>query len=182
MKKLTALILSLILVCMTACAAKPGQPERKFEIVVVPADADAPEAEPMAQGVKAYNETDDTINAYQTKSQVPPDLQVPLVEDLIAQEVDAICVVPVDETALDPMLQKAQEQGIVVVSYGGENLEYTDYDIEATLEPEQIGQTMVAVAAKALHGEELTDPVTVSVDGVPALHFREGSTVILDAE
>lgn len=182
MKKIMVLFLSLILAGMTACAAAPEKPERKFEIAVVPADAYAPEAERMAQGVKAYNETDDTINAYQTGSQVPPELQVPLVEDLIAQEVDAICVVPVDETALDPMLQKAREAGIVVVSCGGEKLRHTDYDIEGALKPEQIGQTMVAVAAKVLHGEELADPVTVSVDGVPALHFRAGSTVILDAE
>ena len=41
--------------------------------------------------------------------------QALLVEDLIALEVDAICLQPVDASVL-PMVQKAEEAGIVVLT------------------------------------------------------------------
>lgn len=58
-------------------------------------------------------------------------LQVQIVEDLIAQGVDAICVVPFSVEALEPVLQKARNAGIVVVSHEASNQVNTDAIIEA---------------------------------------------------
>lgn len=58
-------------------------------------------------------------------------LQVQMIEDLIAQNVNAICVVPFSPDALEPVLKKAMDKGIVVVSHEASNLQNTNYDIEA---------------------------------------------------
>ena len=53
-------------------------------------------------------------------------------EDLIAQGVDAICVVPNDPEALVPTIEKAQDAGIVVVSHEAPGIaETVDLDVEA---------------------------------------------------
>jgi simple sugar transport system substrate-binding protein len=58
-------------------------------------------------------------------------LQVRLLEDLIAQEVDALCVVPFSVEALEPVLQKARQQGIIVVSHEASNQLNSDAILEA---------------------------------------------------
>ena len=53
------------------------------------------------------------------------------VEGLISQGYDAICVVPFDVEALDPVLAKAKEAGIVVICHEASTVENMDYDVEA---------------------------------------------------
>jgi simple sugar transport system substrate-binding protein len=57
--------------------------------------------------------------------------QIPIIEDLIAKKVDALCVVPMDPTQLDPVLKKAMDAGIVVVTHEASNQKNMNYDIEA---------------------------------------------------
>src|SRR6056297_4172658 len=55
------------------------------------------------------------VNAYQVgPTDADPAQQVKIVEDLIAKGVDAICVIPNDADAMEPVLQKARDKGIVV--------------------------------------------------------------------
>jgi simple sugar transport system substrate-binding protein len=58
-------------------------------------------------------------------------LQVQIIEDLIAQGVDAITVVPFSPEALEPVLKKAMDQGIVVISHEATNQQNVHYNIEA---------------------------------------------------
>lgn len=59
-----------------------------------------------------------------------PALQVRAIEDLIAKGVDVIGVVPNDEAALEPVLTKAREAGIVVVAHEGPGLNNVDWNFE----------------------------------------------------
>lgn len=59
------------------------------------------------------------------------DGQAEYVEGLIGQGYDAICVVPFDVEALDPILKKAKDEGIVVICHEASTVENMDYDIEA---------------------------------------------------
>ncbi len=103
----------------------------KHTIVVVPKDATNPWFVRMDEGVKNFAE-DTGINAYQKgPSETDATMQVQVIEDLIAQKVDAICVVPVDPGALEPVLKKAMDKGIVVVTHEGASQENTMYDLEA---------------------------------------------------
>ena len=85
----------------------------------------------MEEGVKKFGK--DTGN--ETFQQGPPKadaaLQVQIIEDLIAQHVNAICVVPISSEALEPVLKKALDQGIVVISHEASNIKNVNYDIEA---------------------------------------------------
>jgi simple sugar transport system substrate-binding protein len=64
-------------------------------------------------------------------SQADAALQVQIIEDLIAQGVDAICVVPFSLEAVEPVLKKARDKGIVVVCHEASNQVNADAIIEA---------------------------------------------------
>lgn len=57
--------------------------------------------------------------------------QVKIIEDLIAQGVDALCVVPFSVEATEPVLKKAMDAGIVVITHEASNSVNRHYDIEA---------------------------------------------------
>ena len=59
-----------------------------------------------------------------------PALQVQAIEDLIAKGVDVIGVVPNDEAALEPVLKKAMDAGIKVVSHEGPGIKNVDWNFE----------------------------------------------------
>lgn len=127
MKKFVALLLAAIMVLTCAAAFAEG-----YEIVVVPKDASNPWFVRMKTGVDEYAaaHTEDTIYQKGT-AEIDATLQAQLVDDLVAQGVDAICVVPVDIKSIEPSLKAAREAGIVVIAHEGAALENVDYDIEA---------------------------------------------------
>lgn len=57
--------------------------------------------------------------------------QVQIIENLIARRVDALCVVPFSVEALEPVLRKARERGIVVVVHEASSQQNADLIIEA---------------------------------------------------
>ncbi len=59
-----------------------------------------------------------------------PALQVRAIEDLIAQGVKVIGVVPNDSKVLEPVLNKAREKGIIVISHESPNQKGADWDFE----------------------------------------------------
>jgi simple sugar transport system substrate-binding protein len=78
--------------------------------------------------------------------------QVKIIEGLIAQKVDAICVVPFSPEALEPVLKKARAAGIVVISHEATNQANVDYDIEAFVN-EEYGAHMLDNLARFMGGE-----------------------------
>ena len=127
MKKIVALLIAAVLALTCVAALAEG-----YEIVVVPKDASNPWFVRMETGVNEYAaaHTEDTIYQKGTP-EIDPTLQYQLVMDLVAQGVDAICVVPVDLESIEPALKAAREAGIVVIAHEGAALENVDYDIEA---------------------------------------------------
>jgi simple sugar transport system substrate-binding protein len=59
-----------------------------------------------------------------------PALQVRAIEDLIAQHVDVIGVVPNDAKVLEPVLQRARAAGIKVITHESPNQENADWDFD----------------------------------------------------
>lgn len=134
MKKIIAILLTMLMILsLVGCGAKEekSKDESDWEIVVVPKDATNPWFVRMNEGVKAYKE-ETGLNIYQKGTpEIDATLQSQLIADLIASGVDAICVVPVDPGALEPVLKQAREAGIIVIAHEGASLENVDYDIEA---------------------------------------------------
>ncbi|SNT75523.1 autoinducer 2 ABC transporter substrate-binding protein [Paracoccus seriniphilus] len=85
----------------------------------------------MRDGVEQFKEETGHDVWMVGPSQADAAAQVQLVENLIAQGVDAIAVVPFSVEALEPVLKKARDRGIVVISHEASNLQNTDYDLEA---------------------------------------------------
>ncbi|MCB0191507.1 MAG: autoinducer 2 ABC transporter substrate-binding protein [Anaerolineae bacterium] len=85
----------------------------------------------MEEGVVAWGEETGVNATLVGPAEADAAQQIPLIEDLIAQGVDALCVVPMDPTQLDPVLQKAMDAGIIVVTHEASNQNSMDYDIEA---------------------------------------------------
>lgn len=80
-----------------------------------------------------------------------PALQVRAIEDLIARGVDVIGVVPNDEAALEPVLQKAMEAGIKVVSHEGPGLQNVDWNFEMA-SATGFGETHAELLAEKMGG------------------------------
>lgn len=79
--------------------------------------------------------------------------QISIMENLIAQDVDAICVVPNDPNALVPTIEKAREAGIVVVTHEAPGIaENVDLDVEAFVN-ETFGELFAEKLAASMGGK-----------------------------
>ena len=106
----------------------------------------------MEEGVKQYAE-DTGANAFQVgPAQADPQQQAALIEDMIAQKVNALAVVPMSPEALEPVLKRAREQGITVITHEAASQENVDYDIEA-FRNEDFGANLMEQLATCMGGE-----------------------------
>jgi simple sugar transport system substrate-binding protein len=85
----------------------------------------------MEEGIKEFGEQTGNTTLLLGPPQADAALQNQIIEDQIAQNVDAISVVPFSPEACEPVLKKAMEKGIVVIGHEADNLINCDYDIEA---------------------------------------------------
>lgn len=81
-----------------------------------------------------------------------PALQVRAVEDLIAQGVDAIGVVPNDAEVLEPVLARAREQGIIVVTHESPDQENVDWNFELA-SSQGFGEAHAKLLAEKMGGD-----------------------------
>ena len=84
----------------------------------------------MEQGIQARAEELGVSAEMIGPTSADPALQVRAIEDLIAKGVDVIGVVPNDEAALEPVLQKARDAGIKVIAHEGPGLNNVDWNFE----------------------------------------------------
>ncbi|MFT4107310.1 MAG: autoinducer 2 ABC transporter substrate-binding protein [Lacrimispora sp.] len=85
----------------------------------------------MEKGIKKWAD-EKGIEAWMTgPTDTDSSQQIQIIQDVINQDIDALCVVPVDPVACEPVLQEARDKGIVVICHEGSTVENCDYDIEA---------------------------------------------------
>jgi simple sugar transport system substrate-binding protein len=86
----------------------------------------------MGEGIEQFNEDYPGIEAFQQgPSQADAAQQVQVIEDILAQNPDSLCVVPFQPEAVEPVLQRARDNGVVVITHEASNIENADFDIEA---------------------------------------------------
>ncbi|WP_040977382.1 autoinducer 2 ABC transporter substrate-binding protein [Necropsobacter massiliensis] len=106
----------------------------------------------MAEGVVQAGK-DNNVNAYQVgPSNTDAPQQVKLIEDLIAKKVDVISIVPNDASALEPVLKKAKQNNIVVLTHESVGQPSADWDIEI-IDNAQFASDYVEEIAKAQGGK-----------------------------
>lgn len=106
----------------------------------------------MEEGVQTF--ADETgNNAFQVgPAQADPQQQAALIEDMIAQGVDALAVVPMSPEALEPVLARAMAAGIAVITHEAASQQNTHYDIEAFVN-EDFGANLMEQMATCMGGE-----------------------------
>jgi simple sugar transport system substrate-binding protein len=106
----------------------------------------------MEEGVKQYA-ADTGNDAFQVgPAQADPQQQAALIEDMIAQGVNALAVVPMSPEALEPVLKRAMDAGITVITHEAASQQNTNYDIEAFVN-EDFGANLMEQMAKCMGGE-----------------------------
>lgn len=160
--KILVIMVSILMIAsmLTACgseqqSADDQKNEDVYEIVMVAKHEGIPWFDDMRKGVEEFNdEFKGKVKAWQIAPEGgDPAKQVQMVEDLIAQGVDAICVVPNDPDAMRPVLERAKDKGIVIISHEAGGLtDIVDYDVEA-FDNKSFGELMFEELAKAMGGE-----------------------------
>jgi simple sugar transport system substrate-binding protein len=85
----------------------------------------------MDEGVKQFA-ADTGIDAFQQgPSEADAAMQIQVTEDVLAQNVDALLLVPYQVPPMEPVMQKARERGVVVVTHEASDVQNADYDVEA---------------------------------------------------
>ncbi len=126
--------------------------EKKYTIVTIPKLVGIGWFDRMEEGVDWFAK-DTGHDAYQIgPTEADPALQVQFIEDAIAQGVDAICVIPFSVEAVEPVLKKAREKGIVVITHEASTIENADYDVEAFVNTEY-GAEFMKRLAEGMDGE-----------------------------
>lgn len=127
MKKLVSILLAALLVLSMASVALADG----LVVANLPKSVGGAWFNRMAVGIEAYGKESGN-EAFQTGADKgDAALQVKEVENLIAQMVDVITIVPVSPEALEPVLTKAREAGIVVISHEAAGIQNVDWDVEA---------------------------------------------------
>lgn len=124
--------------CLTACDSKQQTPlnvsaqiaEKKYKIATLVKVDGTPWSARMRTGVRrfAHNTGHDAFMV--GTSVADGTLQAQMVEELINQGVDAICIVPFSVSAVEPALRKAREKRIVIVAQEASNILNADVIIE----------------------------------------------------
>lgn len=125
------LALSLLAGCGNTDNQPSGDEDTGYRIAVVPKMTDADWFARMEEGVDRFNAAQGTDYTF-VGAESGAD-QAALIEGMLQEDWDAICVVPFDGKALAPLLQQAREQGIVVITHEGAGMDPAcfDYDLEA---------------------------------------------------
>ncbi len=128
MKKMLFSLVTLTMLTLTMCG--DGTPDGKI-FITVPKAVGYNWFNRMEEGVKRFNKDNPSIKAYQQgPSKFDAALQVQVIEDLIAQKVDVLAVTPFQPDTLAPVLKKAVDAGIIVITHEAPGLKVAKYDVE----------------------------------------------------
>ena len=134
-----------------ASAEKDADPA-DYKVVMVVKQSDS-WFDDMATGIEQLKKDTGLNVSVQVPETGDAASQISIMEDLIAQDVDAICVVPNDPNALVPTIEKAREAGIVVVTHEAPGIaDSVDLDVEAFVN-ETFGELFAEKLATAMGGK-----------------------------
>ncbi|CUX32661.1 autoinducer 2 ABC transporter substrate-binding protein [Clostridium sp. C105KSO13] len=110
---------------------KSDKDKSEWTIAVVTKDNTSNWFKRMEVGVNEFGEETGLNVIQKGPANADAASQVQVIDDLINQGVDALCVVPIDPGAIEASLKNAMEQGIVVISHEASNQKNTLFDTEA---------------------------------------------------
>ena len=130
MKKLIGLVL--VMAMLLSVFAVASAEEKTYRIANLVKQIGSAWYQRQQLGLDAINEEYSNVDAFMVGPETADAaLQVQMMEDLIAQGVDAIVVVPISVETLEPVCQKARDADIVVISHEAAGMSGVDFDVEA---------------------------------------------------
>ena len=106
----------------------------------------------MREGVDEFAQSSGNNARLVGPAEADPQQQAALIEDIIAQNPAAILVVPMSPEAIEPVLGRAMEAGITVITHEAAQQQNTQYDLEA-FRNEEFGANLMDRMAACM-GEE----------------------------
>lgn len=110
---------------------KSDKDKSEWTIAVVTKDNTANWFKRMEVGVNEFGKEQSIKVIQKGPANADAASQVQVIDDLINQGVDALCVVPIDPGAIEASLEAAMKKGIVVVTHEASNQKNTLFDVEA---------------------------------------------------
>ncbi|WP_368928445.1 substrate-binding domain-containing protein [Mixta calida] len=133
-------------------AASPAFAAEKLRMGIVVKIGGIPWFNAMEAGIKS-EAAKRGIDAWQVgPTAADPALQVRAIEDLIAQKVDIIGVVPNDPQVLEPVLKRAHDAGIKIITHESPGQKYADWDFEL-IDADTHGINHMKALAQCMHEE-----------------------------
>lgn len=114
----------------TASSGSVPTPAHRYTIATVGKVEGIAWFQDMKKGVEKFAADTGQEAFMQSPAQADGAQQVQIIENLIAQKVDAICVVPFSVEAVEPVLKKARDQGILVIAHEASSAQNADLIIE----------------------------------------------------
>lgn len=157
MRKIIAVIVSVLLIAslLAACAAPAtqagGGDKKKYAIIVK--NTGNPFNEKQIEGFKKAIDELGGETIIKAPDQPTAEAQIQMIEELIAQKVDAIAIAANDPDALQPALQKAMNQGIKVLSFDSAVNTQSRMVHVNQADPERIGRIQVQAIYEMIGGE-----------------------------
>lgn len=167
-RKMIALLMAVLVVlafagCSTAAEtpasgepSENGQPDASgtYQIALIPQLVGNTYFEVSNQGAQQAGEDLGVEVIYTGSSTADPASQADVVEDMINKGVDCICVAAVDPDALAPVLKKAMDAGIKVVTWDSDINDTSSRDLYVTYcIDQQLGEHLGEELAKYMKGE-----------------------------
>lgn len=128
----------------------------------------------METGVVAFGEESAAVATRQVgPGKADAAQQTAIVQDLVAQGVDALAIVPMDPSTLEGVLRRAKEQGIKVITHEAETMVNTDIDLEA-FDNTAFGMHLNKQLAECMGGEGIWTTFVGSVGSLTHMQWAGG--------
>ena len=132
------LLISGIMLTLAACDSTrdsskqttPPVPEKKYKIATLVKVDGIPWFARMRTGVTRFADATGQDAFMVGPAKADGALQAQMIDELVNQGVNAICIVPFSVSAVEPALKIARDKGIVIVAHEASNIENADIIIE----------------------------------------------------
>ncbi|WP_422071069.1 substrate-binding domain-containing protein [Tranquillimonas rosea] len=167
-------------VAALGCLAGPAVAQEQDEIVTVVKVTGENWFTRMEEGVQAYGEENEGVETRQVgPGRADAAQQSAMIQDLVAQNVDALAIVPMDPSALEGVLRRAMGRGITVITHEADNLQNTQIDLEA-FDNAEFGAHFAEQIAECMDNEGKWTSFVGSVGSLTHVQWADGGAAYME--
>ncbi|ETX26539.1 substrate-binding domain-containing protein [Roseivivax isoporae] len=162
------------------CGAVPAIAQKSNEVVTVVKVTGENWFTRMEEGVRAYGEENEGVETRQVgPGRADAAQQSAMIQDLVAQNVDALAIVPMDPSALEGVLRRAMARGITVITHEADNLQNTQIDLEA-FDNAEFGAHFAEQIAECMNHEGKWTSFVGSVGSLTHVQWADGGAAYME--